>query len=64
MFIQIINGEKCENFAEQIKIIIESLMEFIESKNHLEVDISKNYWEDLYEKLEEFLLKGENKKIL
>ena len=49
-------------FAEQIKIIIESLMEFIESKNHLAVDISKNYWEDLYEKLEEFLLKGENKK--
>jgi hypothetical protein len=49
-------------FAEQIKIIIESLMEFIESKNHLVVDISKNYWEELYEKLEEFLLKGENKK--
>ena len=37
-------------------------MEFIESKNHLAVDISKNYWEELYEKLEEFLLKGENKK--
>jgi hypothetical protein len=49
-------------FTEQIKIIIESLMEFIESKNHLVVDISKNYWEELYEKLEEFLLKGENKK--
>ena len=29
-------------FTEQIKIIIESLMEFIESKNHLVVDISKN----------------------
>jgi hypothetical protein len=49
-------------FAEQIKIIIESLMEFIESKNHLAVNISKNYWEELYEKLDEFLLKGENKK--
>ena len=26
------------------------------------LEISKNYWEDLYEKLDEFLLKGENKK--
>ncbi len=48
-------------FSEQIKIIIESLMEFIESKHHL-IDTSKNYWEELYEKLDEFLLKGENKK--
>jgi hypothetical protein len=48
-------------FSDQVKIIIESLMEFIESKHHL-VDISKNYWEELYEKLENFLLKGENKK--
>jgi hypothetical protein len=48
-------------FSDQVKIIIESLMEFIESKHHL-VDISKNYWEELYEKLEDFLLKGENKK--
>ena len=48
-------------FSEQIKIIIESLMEFIESKHHL-IDTSKNYWDELYEKLDEFLLKGENKK--
>jgi hypothetical protein len=48
-------------FSEQIKIIIESLMEFIESKHHI-IDTSKNYWEELYEKLDEFLLKGENKK--
>ena len=40
-------------FAEQIKIIIESLMDYIEN-NQDKVDLSSNYWEELYDKLEDY----------
>jgi hypothetical protein len=40
-------------FAEQIKIIIESLMDYIEN-NQDKVDLSSNYWEELYDKLADY----------
>ena len=40
-------------FVEQIKIIIESLMDYIEN-NQDKVDLSSNYWEELYDKLADY----------
>ena len=40
-------------FAEQINIIIESLMDYIEN-NQENVDFSSNYWEELYDKLADY----------
>ena len=48
-------------FTEQIKLIIESLMEFIDNNQHY-VNFSSNYWEELYNKLDDYFLKGENRK--
>jgi hypothetical protein len=48
-------------FTEQIKLIIESLMEFIDNNQHY-VIFSSNYWEELYNKLDDYFLKGENRK--
>ena len=48
-------------FTEQIKLIIESLMDFIDD-NQDKVDFSSNYWEELYNKLDEYFSNGDNKK--
>jgi hypothetical protein len=48
-------------FAEQIKIIIESLMDYIEN-NQDKVDFSSNYWEELYDKLASYFVGNGNKK--
>jgi hypothetical protein len=48
-------------FTEQIKLIIESLMEFIDNNQHY-VNFSSSYWEELYNKLDDYFLKGENRK--
>ena len=40
-------------FSEQIKIIIESLMDYIEN-NQDKVDFNSNYWEELYDKLSDY----------
>ena len=48
-------------FTEQIKLIIESLMEFIED-NQDKINFSSNYWEELYNKLDEYFSNGDNKK--
>jgi len=48
-------------FSEQIKIIIESLMDYIEN-NQDKVDFSSNYWEELYDKLASYFVGNGNKK--
>lgn len=48
-------------FTEQIKIIIESLMDFIDNNQDL-INFSSNYWEELYNKLDEYFSRGDNRK--
>jgi hypothetical protein len=48
-------------FKEQSIVIIESLMNFI-NDNQDKVDFSCNYWEELNDKLDEYLSNGDNKK--
>tara|TARA_B110000977_G_scaffold17867_1_gene21637 strand:+ start:197 stop:1162 length:966 start_codon:yes stop_codon:yes gene_type:complete len=48
-------------FREQIRLVIESLMDFI-NDNQDKVDFSSNYWEELNKKLDEYLSNGDNKK--
>ena len=48
-------------FVEQIKLIIESLMDFIDD-NQDKINFTSNYWEELYNKLDEYFSNGDNKK--